>query len=108
MGIKLRQVESTNDKGLVGVTEAGEEVPLSAPKPNILIVGITVTKKDYNNNESKWLAYLARREQGELENFTKILPEDKYIHFFERQFTDSCGPCSDRFVIPYNVYTRRK
>ena len=34
----LKEVKSTNDKGLVGITEAGEEVALSAPKPGAWIL----------------------------------------------------------------------
>ena len=34
-GIILREVRSTNDKGLIGITETGEEVLLSEPKPNV-------------------------------------------------------------------------
>ena len=33
MGTILQEIRSTDDKGLIGITEKGEEVPLSAPTP---------------------------------------------------------------------------
>ncbi len=35
VGIVLREVRSTKDKGLIGIAEGGMEIPLSAPEPGM-------------------------------------------------------------------------
>jgi len=36
MGELLTRVLSTSDRGLIGITKAGNEVPLDTPEPNLL------------------------------------------------------------------------
>lgn len=55
----LNEVLSTNDKGLIGFTETGEEVFLSAPKP------LTINYSEINS-------------------FLRTLPENTYAQISER------------------------
>ncbi len=63
MGKLLVQVMSTNDRGLVEFTEKGEEVPLSAPKPGLLLTSHAgASRKDLNVLFDKQLCSLLKED----------------------------------------------
>lgn len=75
----LTKIISTKDRGLIGITEGGKEVPLSAPKPE--------------------LCYLRREEREKLTS--RFGKEKSYV-----QLPDNEGSHID-IPYPINIYTRR-
>ena len=53
MGHKLIDVMSTSDKGLIGFTKIGEEVPLSAPEPGFLVHQFQMTFLNLKNQKDQ-------------------------------------------------------
>ncbi len=97
----LIDVMSTNDKGLIGFTETGEEVPLSAPKAG---VEVDFAQRVYDLSS------------GEVEHIKKEMLE----RVIERLRNRKSGESETYFMVyeplwrvgavkvPYNLFTRRK
>ena len=88
MGQKLVDVMSTNDRGLVGFTKNGEEVPLSAPKAGAIIEDVLSCGKTE-------IPMNIRR---------KIKESDDKTYFYFENLIKGNGIN----IQPYNLYTRRK
>jgi len=106
-GTLLKEVESTDDDGLIGITETEERFPLSVPTADFLVVELAQDRDDFNTAK-KWTKYLDQKEEERKERFLETSPDNKYIHFFARKFADTAGPHSDRFFISYDSYVIRE
>lgn len=94
MGILLKRVLSTNNKGLIGITESGEKVTLSKPTP----MGIVRFYEAPNQRGvRKEFIEDSRSEIG-------LLHGDKDVYIQLGKIHTALG----EFLQPYNVYTRRK
>jgi len=105
----LVNVSSYDEKGLVGYTETGEEIPLSAPVPRILKItkgfpGEPIKNCFLDNDDSYWEDILVDAKPA-----LRILKALNEVYF---QFEDSYSV--DEFIdksrpieIPYNIYTKR-
>lgn len=94
MGRLLKEVKSTN-KGLIGITESGEEVALSEPIPQM-------ETKRYKESCTKSLMKKFRKDvRGIIE---KSCGEGAYVQLAEINYF-----LGDGLILQiYNVYTRRK
>jgi hypothetical protein len=86
MGHLLRNVISTNDKGLIGITTKGEEVALSAPKSNFFI-------------SIRTLNYVKETKAKVLQR----LKDTEYVRFGTKKNTDR-----HQVIVPYDVFGQRK
>lgn len=88
MGQLLIDVISTDDRGLIGFTEIGEEVPLSAPKAGAII-------EDFLG---------CGRTEIPMNIERKIKKSDDKTYFYFENLIEGNGIN----IQPYNLYTRRK
>ncbi len=103
----LVSVLSSDNRGLVGFTEDGEEISLSAPVPRILRIrksfpGEPLKNIFMDNDEGYWRDILEDARPA-----LKYLKPLKDVYF---QFEDSYSidECINREIeVPYNIYTKR-
>lgn len=86
--VLLTEVKSTSDKGLIGITEKGEEIPLSSPFPRSLPVA------EYHGSKKGLIARLMK---------TARTDSSKYYQINKESDDDSGGA----IAIAYNIYVRR-
>jgi len=101
MGQLLTRVVSTNDKGLIGITKEGEEVPLNSPEIKLLKREISKSMIDISSVDER-KDYLDCQHNLEVQEIILRTTCDKYI-----RFSKDWALCTDWIVQPYNVYTRR-
>jgi hypothetical protein len=90
MGQLLKKVISTEDRGLIGITENNEEIPLSAPNPKIYVA---------NHSKNQDPLFLSENAKAIL-----IQTSRSVIYYAFEKMRIEMGLS----LMPYNVYTKRK
>ncbi|MDD5191532.1 MAG: hypothetical protein PHH54_02685 [Candidatus Nanoarchaeia archaeon] len=104
MGHKLIDIMSTDDRGLIGFTEIGEEVQLNAPKPMSLksLISDEFYKIKGKNELKKMQNYLIKMSNSDVENLLIEIKDEEYIQL------GSLDICGGMLITNYNIYTKRK
>ena len=87
MGHKLIDVMSTDEKGLIGFTEIGEEVLLSAPRAGAIV------EEFLGGGKTEIPINIERKIKGS---------NDKTYFYFENLIT-----ANGAYIQPYNTYIKR-
>ena len=106
-GKLLTKVKHIEGDGLVGTTEDGENIKVGVPTSSFLIVRVDSEEGGYGDNK-KWRMYLNKIENEGKQHCINQCTNRICLQFFDRRFTDSNGPNSNRFYIPYNSYQERE
>ena len=89
--VLLKDVKSTNDKGLLGITETGEEILLSEPYPNFVDGSINErTNEERDKIKNYFIQEIARKDSDHYYQIGRVW--DTLIHA----------------VVCYNKYSKRK